>query len=326
MGFGKFQNLLRKVYLIPFWGEIMNNQQTITVGIPTYHGGPVLLETVRSIYASRGIRQLKLLVSVDGRSLHRNIKHELENLDVEIIENKERKGQIGRIKQLIKLTETDLIVLTQDDVKFNHDTLAKIVEIFDKQTQTTMVSARLLPMPAETLIERLIETGMKISYRMGESWRDGDNYLLASGRCLAFRTKKAKEFTIPDNIINSDAYLYFENKKKGGKFSFISNATVFNKSPQKFSERLKKSKRFQLSKKEISPFINVDANKEYSPPLQIKIRSIIMEFFKNPFLTIGYLGLFIYTRLPDVKIRGVKKPFWETDISTKNLSSHKEQS
>lgn len=298
----------------------MNNKNPkVTIGIPTYYGGPSLVSAVKSILNSEGTHNFKLIVTIDGRPLEPEIEASLKKLGVKIIFNPKRGGQFARIKQLIELADTDLLILTQDDILFDKHTLTKIVESFTKNPDITMVGARLVPLPAKTYLEKVLETGVRIVHKIADHTNNGDNLLLASGRCLAFKTRHAKTFSIPEQVINSDAYLYFENKKRGGKFLALKDAVVYNKSAQTLSEHLKQSQRFQGSINELSSYQNGDLEKEYKLSALVAIRAIATELAKHPLTTISYLGLFAYTRANTSKMNQTKIGFWKTDRSTKKI-------
>jgi len=293
---------------------------SLTVGIPTYYGGPGLVKTAKSILSSKGLDKFRFIVCVDGNPLEKEIEKQLKELGVEVVFSAKRGGQVARINQIIGLTNTDLLILTQDDIKYEPDTIAKIVKAFEENLKVTMVSARLHPLPAKTFFESVVEVGVRLTHKIGDGWRNGDNYLLSSGRCLAFRTKFIKKFKIPEEVINSDAYLYLENKRKGGKFLALTDAIVYNKSPQTLNEQLKQSRKFQYSMEELVKYVNTDLTDEYKVPKLISIPAYLEELVKHPLATIGYLSLFLYTRTQQRNMYAKAKRFWETDKSTKEAS------
>ena len=291
----------------------------MTVGIPTYYGGQGLAEAAKSILASKGIEKFRFIVTVDGNPLKDDIRQQFIDLGVEVIENEERGGQVARIKQLIALCDTDILVLTQDDIRFQSDTLAKILRGFENHPETTMIGARMLPVPAKTFLEKVVERGAQLTHRIGDLWQQGDNYLLASGRCLAFRSFMAKKLVIPEEVINSDAYLYFENKKNDGAFLALRDAIVFNKSPQKIQEHIKQNKKFEYSQAELEKYLDgINLKSEYMIPRLIVIRALLSEFIAHPVLTVSYIVLQIYVKFHKNPFVNVKR-FWDTDVSTKRV-------
>lgn len=293
---------------------------SITVGIPTYYGGPALVKAVKSILASKGVGKLRLIVNVDGNPLAKEIEEQLKKMGVDVVFSPKRGGQVARIKQIIGLCHTDLLILTQDDIYFPPDSLVKIITAFKKKPDVTMISARLFPHPAKTFFESIIETGVRLTHKVGDLWNNGDNYLLSSGRCLAFRTKFIKTFNIPIDVINSDAHLYFENKYRRGKFLALKDAIVYNKSPQTLKEHLKQSRKFQNSSVELSKYFpRRDLTREYDPSLHLILKAYLDEFVSRPLKTTIYLLVLAYTRLAGKNMYANVKKFWETDVSTKKI-------
>jgi cellulose synthase/poly-beta-1,6-N-acetylglucosamine synthase-like glycosyltransferase len=297
----------------------MKNKLTFTIGIPTYYGGPGLIKTAKSILASKGVSKFRFIFCVDGNPLDASIEAQLKDLGIEVVFSKKRGGQVARINQMIKLTKTDILVLTQDDILFTKATLANVIQAFQDDKELTMASGRCLPTPAKIFFEEIIETGVRATLRVGDNWNNGDNYLLSTGRLLAFRTDFVKKLNIPEDVINSDAYLYFENKRKGGKFRSLKDAIIYNKSPQNLKEHLKQSKKFQYSSEELSHFVKADLTQEYKPSKLAYAKALATEVLLNPIPGFLYLGIFAYTRIAGKGMYSNAKRFWDTDKSTKKL-------
>lgn len=296
------------------------NKLSLTIGIPTYYGGPGLVQTVRNILVSKGVDKFRLIVSVDANPLKPNIAKQLKELGIEIINNKKRGGQVTRILQIISLCKTEFIILTQDDILFTPYTIKAIMEGFREYPHATMLSGKVIPLKPNTFIEKVVHIGVSISYTIGKNWKNGDNYFLAGGRCLAFRTKMAKKLKMPEEVLNSDTYLYFLNKKLGGSFRHIPLAIYHMRSPQTLSEHMKQSKKYQHVPAEIKHYLELDINKIQSLPLWLQVYASIKEFIKKPILTICYLGILLYTRTQKKNMYKNVTRYWDTDISTKKIS------
>lgn len=301
----------------------MNNLQnkiTITVGIPTYYGSPSIIETAKSILNSKDVGAFKLIITVDGNPLKPDIAEKLKNLGVIVQDNQDRRGQLGRLKQLIAQCDTQILVTTQDDVLFSPNALHEIIRAFDNDKELTMIGARVDPMPSKTFFGKIIDTTVELNYSIGTKWRNKDNYLLASGRCLAYRADFAKKYELSDVVVNSDAYIYFENKRLGGKFKAVASAVIYNKSPQNLKEHLKQSSRFQASQAEIAKHLSINLETEYKVPTVIQATSYLEIMLRKPILAICSLGLYIYTRINNSEKRKQLKRFWDTDVSTKKFN------
>ncbi len=292
---------------------------TLTVGIPTYYGGESLVKTVESISKFKNVYDVRIIVSVDGKKLDKHIYNPLKKYGVKIVENKIRGGQVARINQIITMCETDIIILTQDDIIFTSSTIDEIMYGFENNPEVTMEAARVIPLKATNLIEKIIQVGVSISYTLGKNWNNGDNYFAAGGRCLAFRTEFAKQFSTPEEVLNSDTYLYFLNQKSGGKFLYVPSAIYRMRSPSKLSDHLKQSKKYQYVPQEIKHYLKIDINKTQSLPKSLLIYATVKEFFKNPIVAFCYWIIMFYTRIKEKGMYDNVTRFWDTDISTKKI-------
>ena len=298
----------------------MLKKLTLTVGLPSYKSGPSIIETVKSIRASEGVDDFKIMISVDGPTMDKEIEQKLLEVEgVKIIHNQERQGQTARNKQIAELTETDLLIMTQDDVRFKPDAIKKIVKAFQDDFELTMAAPKIEPLPPETFFEKIIHTGTRIVYRVTKKWNKGDNYLASIGRCLAYRTEMVKGFEVDDKIINCDAYYYFENKRLAGNFRYLDNAIAYYRSPQNMADHLKQVRKFVVSEKELTKYTIMDLNNEYRMPRVAFLKVLFLEFLIHPILSISYAVVSIYARTQSKKFYKEVTRFWEVDASTKKL-------
>lgn len=302
---------------------MQQKQLSLTVGLTTCYGDPSIVETIRSIRASKGIDKFPIILVADRVPIRREIKQTLRKLRVQLIENKTEGSQVKKQKQILKLTKTDLLVFTQDDVLLHPKALVTVIRQFAKHPQTTMISILNKPVKATSLFESIISVGTEIANKYARYWHGGDNYLSVIGRFMAFRTEKIKcEFRLQEQIATSDTYYYFENKRTGGRYEYLPGVCVYFKNPQNMKEHLRKSSRFQFSKQEMSKYF-ADPSREYVVPVRVIVRSLIEQFLRQPPMTLIYFGIFAYTRLMKMAPQSVLNPIWEVDLSTKKVLAHK---
>lgn len=297
------------------------NQATLTIGIPTYYGGPSLIETVKSIRSNTAYNQSRVIVCVDGVPLKKPIEKALQKLEVDIVFSAVRGGQVARIKQIIALCKTPLLVLTQDDVLLDPNALERIVSAFEHDAKVTMVAACELPTKPTKVLENILEAGQESARLIAESWNKGNNYLTASGRCLAFRSDFVKQFFLPEEIINSDSYLYFENKRQHGKSVYVKNARVYNPLPQKLAEYINQSRKFAISQAENQRYFKRNLASEYAIPFSLKAQSTLLGFARKPLHMTAYIALNLYARFAGRNLFKNAVRFWETDSSTKRTKT-----
>ncbi len=296
----------------------MKDKLTITVAITSCYSGESIIKTIKSLRDCTGGREVIIRLVTDTIPLSQSMKRRLNSLGVVWSENIERGSQNKKYLQIINRTDTDIIVLTQDDVSFSINTLSEIEKLFRNNSDISMIATNVIPIQPKTLIEKVIFTGVEYTKNITKKWNNGDNYLLANGRCLAFRVKFLSKFRIPLTIVNGDGYFYFENKRNGGKCKYAHHAKVYYQIPSNIKEHLNQSSRFQYSKIELQQYFKEMLKNEYKIPFNVLFLEYIRIFLKYPFYTFGYLLLMGYSRIKKRKQTSSLNPLWDIDLSTKS--------
>lgn len=294
---------------------------SLTVGITTCYGGASILETVRSIRSSEGVRRFRFILVSDRTPIDPGVLEKLRKMDVEVIWNDTEGSQFKKKKQILALCDTDLIVFTNDDVLFGKNTLKTVVDEFQKNKQVTLISVNNQPIPSSSIVERAISVGTNIVNRIALKWNNGDNYLSVIGRFEATRVNWVKKyFKLHDDVVSSDQYIYFENKKHGGVYKYLPNVSVYFRNPQTLREHLRKSSRFQYAKMEMSRYFGYIVQ-DYKVPRSIFLVALLQEFFVNPFFFFVYVLISTYTRIFVLPPKESLNPNWQIDLSTKHIVS-----
>lgn len=297
----------------------MNDQQKkLTFGIPTRHTGTTsILRTIKSIKESAHGIPVDIIVVSDNQPLSDEVKTELREMDVRVIENSRPGSQFQKLSQIIKLVETPYFVFTQDDVFFTRHSIHAIVRGIERKPNCSLLTVKVLSYPASHFIERVVQVGVDIAYEIGRAWNKGNNYLLANGRCMVFKTKIIKEFRLPESIVNGDAYLYFVVKFTKEKICHIPSAIILNNNPQRIKEHLNQAKRFQYSKEEMEKVFERNLDREYQVPLGLEVNKTMQSLFRNPIHTSCYILLNVLSKVVRTDKSIVARTVWDSAGSTK---------
>jgi len=204
-------------------------------------------------------------------------------------------------------------------VLFESSALAKILQRFTSNPNTKLISIRKQPLPTTNLFEDTTRVGTRVINRIAHLWNGGDNYLATVGRCMAVRTNWVRKFTIPDEVVSSDAYFYFENKRLGGGFEYLSDIAVLYRKPQSLKEHHRKSSRFQYQRQEMTKYFG-DVESNYKIPKALFLSAFFSELVSNPLKMLFYLGIYVYTHIFKQDVRNALNPIWEVDVSTKKIN------
>lgn len=292
-------------------------KNTITICIPTCYSGNSLVETVESIRRASYGENVKIVITADRTPIKKEIKAKLEKLNAEVFWNEKEGSQFKKIKQMIKKSNSDIYISTQDDVIFDKNTILEVHNAFQKDSNLTMAAIRILPLKPLTFFENAMTSMLRIVDSISQNWKSGDNYLAASGRCLAFKTSHLKKFRIPETVVNGDMFLYLENQRLNGKFKRLEKAIVYIRCPQKIEDQIGPSSRHLYSSLEMKKYFNWNLENEYEIPVFISTKAFILEFLRNPIASSYYLVIRIYTRILKLSKKEVSSPIWKIDTSTK---------
>lgn len=292
---------------------------TVTIGIATSFANSSLIATARSIKLSIGKKPCNCVIYCDTTPCSIDLKRKLQKLGFKIRWFPGKGSFFKKVRRMIRDINTDILILTQDDVIFDPKAIPEIVSLFRNSKSPTMVGVRILPLPPKAQFENAMASMIRIVDRIAGLWNNGNNYLSASGRCLAFDTKFLKHLKIPE-IVNGDSYLYLANKRSCGRFIRSDKAKVYIRAPRSFNDQIRPSSRYQYQRMEMEKYFHENLEQMYKIPLGVLFRAIVDECIIHPFATFHYLFIRLLTRLMRKSAKSIMKPVWNPDRSTKNLA------
>lgn len=297
-----------------------NKPLSVTIVIPTCYGGDSLITTAESLLASTNIGKFRFMIVSDRNPIKPETKKALEAMGIEIYWNEIVGSQPKKLKQAREMINSDLFIFTQDDIYFYKETLSGLVCAFEEDPALTMAAAGILPKPnPETWVEAGMASNIRMVYHIAKRWNNGDNYLAASGRCMAFRMSTFRKYQIPEKLVNADMYLYLENRRLGGTFRMVPDARVLIRPPQSLKDQIGPSSRFQYQREELSEIFSENLIKYYEIPLYVLLKVVIGELVRSPIGMISYLCVYLFSRICRQSVKVASNPNWNVDQSTKKM-------
>ena len=293
----------------------------VTIGIPTYEAGESLLITLRSIFNQSALKKIKkVIVAVDGKRINKSFFEEFNKDVLEVKHFSVRKGQAGRINDLMRACDTDFLILTNDDIVLEEHAVERMIIEF-RRSNADLIAGIVKSLNPVTPFEKALELGVKLNNKIANKWNRGDNYLSANGRFMGISKKLYSSIRLPEQLWNNDAYFYLFAKTNGLTFGRAVRAVAYFKSPHTLEEHLKQSKKFQNSRQENQLYFKSDIGAFYKIPLKLQLQMFPIALIENPYSFAIYLLTFIFTRIHNIMNKKVlhKAGFWPTDVSTKML-------
>lgn len=286
----------------------------ISVIIPAFNEEGNIKPLINNILSQKGnFNLLEIIILLDGST--DNTKQEIKkikNKKILLISKIKRLGKSIRLNQLLRIAKGDIIISCDADIKIvNMYLFQNILENFNAENGLGTVQSSSLN--KNTLVEKALSSGEKFKNILKKKWNNGDNYLAYCGSFLIYSKKFAKKVTIPSNIINDDAYIYFKAKQLGYNPLYLSNLELYYKLPSSYNDHLNQSTRFKSSWRELKKYFPPSYAKAYRIPKYLILESALITFLDNPLYFIMYIFLLILTYLNKSKV----SPIWDVALSTK---------
>lgn len=280
-------------------------KKTVSIGIPAYNEGDNIKKLLSSVLMQKQdvFKILEIVVVSDGSTDGTDNKvMDLKNNKIKLIRNKERIGQVMTQNVLVeKLTGDILVVLNADIIIKDRFFIRKLIEPIIKDKNVGIVSPAIIPVPSSNLFERIINYSVQLKTKIYESWKKGNNVYLCHGRARAFSRKFIKKLRW-EKVLSEDAYSYLLCVKNGFKFVYQPKTEVYYKSPMNFIEHKRQSSRFLNSISEFLPhFEKQFLKREYSIPVSIIFKNIILSLLKSPFYLCAYIVIFLLVKVSPYK-------------------------
>ena len=278
----------------------------VSINLLTYNGGKYLKDCFNSIL-SQDYKNFALLV-IDNNSSDNSAeiikkfktKFADNKIDFRFIQNKENLGFAKGHNQGIKLSDSEYVLVLNQDLILAENYLKKIVEFMDSRPECGSATGKILRLTNGQKTDIIDSLGLKVfkNFRIVDSKagekdnneiKNNQKIFGVSATCPLYRKKALKSIKIDKDYFDSDFHSYKEDidlafrlKKIGWKSYLIPNAKAWHDrsgTGDENSEDFKTAK----NRKQKSNFVNYNSYKNH---LFVLVKNIsISDFLKNfPFL------------------------------------------
>lgn len=297
---------------------------TVIVGIAAYNAERNILRLLSSLLKQKeeGFILEKVVVHSDQSSddTIKKVKS-LHSRKVETIESASRKGFTGSVKTLLDSSQSDIVVLLNDDIYISDDLfLRKAIAPIVNNHNVGLSSVALNPLKPRTFVERAVKTGYEAYAELGKKFKDGDNILTCDGKVLILTRTFNEKLTFPKDLSqtgNLDTYLYMSCIKHGLSYAFAKNAFIGFRFPSTISDFLKWQKRNYLNKSMLHKSFGEETVHEYSYSKATYAFYKLKAFLRNPLGGLLIVVLGAYCALNDKFTNEKFQTKWDLVKSTK---------
>lgn len=294
--------------------------KTLTIGIPAFNEEANIRFILKDLLAQKteGFRLEAIIVNSDGSTDNTVMKAlKLKSKKITVLDNKKRTGRVFRQNQIIKMSESDALVLIDADTQIKDINFLKKITSPVFANKADLTSARVQELPQKTLLGKSLETSMKLKKQIFESINNGNNLYTCHGRARAFSKELYKSIKFKDSI-NEDAFSYLYAVTKGFKYKFIGNTEIFYQLPENIEDHQNQSIRFLQSKALLNKYFGKETvENNYKLPLVKSLMTTLQFCLKNPVDMMMYL-LVLGSSVIKSKIKKTKNT-WDISKSSKRL-------
>lgn len=299
----------------------MEHKPSITIGIPAFNEEANIGHLIHDILTQdmSGYILEKIVIASDGSTDNTiSILNAIQAPQLEVLDNKDRKGQSARQNQIIERTTSDILVLLNADIliKDKHFIYKLIQPVY--QGKADLSSSALEILPGRNFIEKTLRVGFEAKTMVFEQVQGAQNIYTCHGAARAFSKKLYQNFRFK-NSVGEDAYSYLYTVYNGYRYGYVKDAIAYIRYADNLEDHKKQSLRFAQSKKQFtSEFGDEFVRKQYDIPLQAYVVPGMHFMLKNPIAILAY-GLFFLKSSFEKIFSHTISDTWSISTSSKSL-------
>ncbi len=299
----------------------MKKRPTLTIGIPAYNEEKNIVRLLTDLLHNRQstYRLEKIIVISDGSTdATPRLVNKFANENVLLVHTPKRYGQAYAQNLIIKRTSSDYLLLLNADVRIKDaDFIDATLMPFRSSLNVGLVSARVIPLPATTFIEKTINWSHMVKTSMYE--KNLHSIYLCHGRARIFSKKLYTQLAFP-KIIAEDAYSYLRAKALKYRFAYALDARVYFRSPATLRDHFLQSQRFIRGKRELALYFNPATLKSaYRLPDHGALTLWLAAAAAHPVYAAAYLSIHIISAITLRYHEQHTQAVWRPSESTKSL-------
>lgn len=297
---------------------------TVTIALPAYNEGANIGNLLAQLLQQNTENFIleKILVLSDGSTDNTVVVAKtFEKSGVQVIDGKENLGKSFRQNQAMEISSSDILVMMDADLLIGNNTmLANLIRPIVEDGADLTSQWPQLTRP-QTWIERVLQAGFELKYRVYTHFKNGSNIYTCVGAARAFSKRLYKDIQFPAVSSGEDQYSYLYCVRHNFKYQQAKDAVTFFKLPSTFKDYRSYALRiFQTQRRHGDVFGEEFVKKEHCLPFYLVLESSVVTFIKRPIDTATYIALHLYMQHQAMRQPISVKATYETLASTKKLT------
>lgn len=265
---------------------MIKRRLTVTIGIPSYNEGKTIREMLTSLLKQKeiGFEIKKIFVVSDG-SKDNTVEEAslIENSKIKVINSKKNKGQIFRWNQIIRLTETDILVFLDADEFFQSElSLKKLIDEFNFSPNVALVGGNPYSVDDGSFLAKCQRLTKEAYTDLRYKIREGHNIFGCMGGMIAISKKLYKGLVIPSGIWANDSFIYLTCITRGYIFRNAKDAKIAHYLSYNLKSHIKRNERHAQSHYELKKYFGNLVDKEFKIPKILYFKAVLKQTLKYP--------------------------------------------
>jgi glycosyltransferase involved in cell wall biosynthesis len=293
---------------------------TVTIGIPAYNEAsniiPELTELLRQEHKNYTLTNI-LIYSDGSTDQTTSLIKRLNSPVIKVISASKRQGKPHAINTLFRLSQADIFVLLDADLKIiNHTSIDALIKPLSLNPKMQLSSGLAIHQTPTNFTERLAFSSNAI-WEKAITYPARNEMYFCSGSIRAFGKLLYKRIKFA-NYSADDAYAYIACKKLGYDFAYTKQVQIIQKLPTNLKDFFSQSTRFIQSQNiQNTLFAAHEVEQYYVVTWSHKLRAVLWYLPHDPIATILYLFFRLWLSIITYFSQGNTTSLWEIATSTK---------
>ncbi|HEX8923978.1 MAG TPA: glycosyltransferase [Patescibacteria group bacterium] len=298
--------------------------KSLTIGIPVFNESAnisVLLNNLISIQKYPDFDLKKIIVISDGStdrtvSVVKSIRSPL----IDLVDSPERLGISCRLNQMLKMTDTDvLIILNGDILPVSDDSLNSLAKPII-QNDADLSSGRIVPLPPQNFVSSALYAASLFKDDVYSSLNHGNNIYTCRGTARAFSSRFYSVLKFPGSAAE-DAFSYLYCRKLKLKYKYVHISEFYYQLPSNLKDHFRQSLRYLSSKNSLDKFFtHTMVTDAYFLPSQLVYSSFLKNILAHPLGLSFYFLIYFFSRIKNYFAPMPDTAVWSAAASTKKLT------
>lgn len=302
----------------------MKNKLRLSIGISAYNEERNIRRALKSVLSQKQLsyKITEVLVYSDGSTDNTVARvKSLRSKKIKIFDDGNRMGKPSRLNMIFRKFSGDVLVLMDADMYLKSNmSIENILSVYKSDRKIHLVAGNTQPTYPKTFIESAVSNFKICRDELEEQFSFGSTAYGAHAY-LAYSKKFAKSLYLPENILNDDAYSYFECIKRGYKFAFARKSETIYRPPQNLKDLVSQSLRHRAGGVQLYEYFGRETVlKAFHIPFRFSFLLMLKQLIKDPIAYVFLRACNIYFYIKSNYLNSKFDIKWDIIHSSKTLS------